>query len=88
MPPEYRGSGAISTKFDVFSLGVTIIKIMAGNTGHSNFYEMSPKQFIELVRETILQILGNIFHVMCVIYVLLISRCMPHLSNFISQSHR
>jgi len=50
MPPEYINSGDISPKFDVFSLGIIIIKIMAGNTGYSRSVEMPPEQFIELVR--------------------------------------
>ncbi|KAM0855049.1 hypothetical protein ACQ4PT_050006 [Festuca glaucescens] len=51
MPPEYRDSGYISKKFDVFSLGVIIIKIMAGNKGYFGCFEMPPKQFVELVTQ-------------------------------------
>ncbi|WVZ97774.1 hypothetical protein U9M48_043287 [Paspalum notatum var. saurae] len=51
MPPEYINSGDISPKFDVFSLGIIIIKIMAGNTGYSRSVEMPPEQFIELVAQ-------------------------------------
>lgn len=53
MPPEYINNGFISEKFDVFSLGVIIIKMMAGNTGHVSCFEMSPKEFIELVRKVL-----------------------------------
>ncbi|XP_066341268.1 cysteine-rich receptor-like protein kinase 44 [Miscanthus floridulus] len=49
MPPEYILDGAISKKFDVFSLGVIMIKIMAGNNGIYHRSTMPPKQFIELV---------------------------------------
>ncbi|XP_066338980.1 receptor like protein kinase S.2-like isoform X2 [Miscanthus floridulus] len=49
MPPEYILDGAISKKFDVFSLGVIMIKIMAGNNGIYDRSTMPPKQFIELV---------------------------------------
>lgn len=51
MPPEYVNSCLISKKFDVFSLGVIIIKILAGNNGYDNCSEMSPEEFIELVTE-------------------------------------
>jgi serine/threonine protein kinase len=35
-PPEFIDSCLISNKFDIYSLGVIIIKIMAGRTGYSN----------------------------------------------------
>ncbi|KAJ1269887.1 hypothetical protein BS78_06G012700 [Paspalum vaginatum] len=49
MPPEYIRDGAISKKFDVFSLGVMIIKMMDGNSGNSRRHQMSSEQFTELV---------------------------------------
>ncbi|KAJ1269960.1 hypothetical protein BS78_06G018400 [Paspalum vaginatum] len=49
MPPEYVKDGDISKKFDVFSLGAIIIKIMDGNNGNSRRHEMTSEQFIELV---------------------------------------
>ncbi|XP_037463247.1 receptor like protein kinase S.2-like isoform X1 [Triticum dicoccoides] len=49
MPPEYRDSGLVSNKFDVFSLGIIIIKTVAGNMGYFRYSEMSPKDFIEFV---------------------------------------
>lgn len=48
-PPEYIDMGMISVKFDIFSLGVIIIKIMAGRTGYFKVSDMSSEQFIELV---------------------------------------
>ena len=55
MPPEYIDIGAISPKFDVFSLGVVIIKIIAGNAGYFHSYEMEPTEVIdELVSFTIM----------------------------------
>ncbi|KAM0825014.1 hypothetical protein ACQ4PT_069840 [Festuca glaucescens] len=51
MPPEYLEGGSISNKFDVFSLGVIIIKMIAGNMGYSRSSRMSAEQFIELVSE-------------------------------------
>ena len=51
MPPEYIDCRLISKKFDMFSFGVIIIKMVAGNTGYFRCSEMSPKEFIKLVRE-------------------------------------
>ncbi|KAJ1261656.1 hypothetical protein BS78_09G047200 [Paspalum vaginatum] len=51
VPPEYIDDGRISEKFDVFSLGVTILEIMAGRTALSRYPEMSQEQFIEFVAE-------------------------------------
>ncbi|CAL5009263.1 unnamed protein product [Urochloa decumbens] len=51
MPPEYINDGVVSNKFDVFSLGVIIIKMLAGNTGYDRHHEMPPERFIEFVTE-------------------------------------
>ncbi|CAL5009280.1 unnamed protein product [Urochloa decumbens] len=51
MPPEYINDGVVSNKFDVFSLGVIIIKMLAGNTGYDRRHEMPPERFIEFVTE-------------------------------------
>ncbi|VAI18405.1 unnamed protein product [Triticum turgidum subsp. durum] len=51
MPPEYINRFHITPKFDVFSLGVTIIKIMAGHQGYSKLADMSSQEFIQLVHE-------------------------------------
>ena len=51
MAPEYISRREVSSKSDVFSLGVMIIQIIAGPNSYSELYEMSPQQFIELVRE-------------------------------------
>ncbi|XBI51757.1 cysteine-rich receptor-like protein kinase 44 [Aegilops tauschii subsp. strangulata] len=76
MPPEYINNGFISEKFDVFSLGVIIIKMMAGNTGHVSCFEMSPKEFIELVsktwKEKMQAVSGYSSHE---IYILQVRRC-------------
>lgn len=53
MPPEYIRERQISNKYDVFSLGRIIIEIMTGHKGFSKLAEMSPQQFIELVRKVI-----------------------------------
>ncbi|XP_051206648.2 uncharacterized protein [Lolium perenne] len=49
IPPEYIHEGLISSKFDIFSLGVLIIKIMTGREGYFRSAEMSPQQFVDLV---------------------------------------
>ncbi|XP_051206702.2 cysteine-rich receptor-like protein kinase 44 [Lolium perenne] len=49
IPPEYRKEGLITIKFDIFSLGVVIIKIMTGREGYFRIDDMSSQQFIELV---------------------------------------
>ncbi|XP_044434211.1 cysteine-rich receptor-like protein kinase 28 isoform X1 [Triticum aestivum] len=51
MPPEYINRGAITTKFDIFSLGVIIVRIVAGHEGYSRCEQMSPQEFIEHVHE-------------------------------------
>lgn len=49
MPPEYINKRKISSKFDVFSLGVIIIQIMAGPQGFSECADVTTEEFIELV---------------------------------------
>ncbi|CAO2203798.1 unnamed protein product [Urochloa humidicola] len=49
MPPEYINGQSISPKFDVFSLGVMIIRMMAGKQGHHDCADTSPKNIIKLV---------------------------------------
>ena len=49
-PLEYVAMGKITKKFDVFSLGVIIIKILTGSDGYSTYSDMSDSQnFIDLV---------------------------------------
>ncbi|KAL6639788.1 hypothetical protein ACP70R_022610 [Stipagrostis hirtigluma subsp. patula] len=50
-PPEYIDRKMISKKFDIFSLGVVMIKIIAGRAGYSKSFEMSPQLFLELVHK-------------------------------------
>ena len=54
MPPEYMKEGFISMKFDVFSLGVIILKIMAGNIGYPRCYNLPHEEFVELVSTKLL----------------------------------
>ncbi|KAM0913777.1 hypothetical protein ACQ4PT_011947 [Festuca glaucescens] len=51
LPPEYIKHGTISNKLDIFSLGVVIIKMMAGRDGHSESDDKSSDEFTKLVRE-------------------------------------
>jgi pyruvate dehydrogenase phosphatase len=51
MPPEYIDKYQITPKFDVFSLGVIIIQIMAGREGYSRCGDMPFQEFVSLVRE-------------------------------------
>ncbi|KAF7013091.1 hypothetical protein CFC21_027214 [Triticum aestivum] len=51
MPPEYLQHRLISKKFDVFSFGAIIIKMVAGNTGSSRRSQMPPMEFIKLASE-------------------------------------
>ncbi|XP_048551254.1 cysteine-rich receptor-like protein kinase 44 [Triticum urartu] len=49
MPPEFIDRRAITPKFDVFSFGVIIIRIVAGYEGYSKCEHMSPHEFLEHV---------------------------------------
>ncbi|CAM0948559.1 unnamed protein product [Alopecurus aequalis] len=49
VPPEYIDASVISIKFDIYSLGVVIIKIMTGTDGYFRSAEMSSQHFVELV---------------------------------------
>jgi serine/threonine protein kinase len=51
MPPEYINRYQITSKFDVFSLGVIIIQVMTGREGYLKCGNMPPQDFIELVRK-------------------------------------
>lgn len=51
MPPEYINRYQITSKFDVFSLGVIIIQVMAGREGYFKCGNMPPQEFIDLVRK-------------------------------------
>lgn len=49
MPPEYIHRKEISQKFDIFSLGVIMIHIIAGHEGNQEHPYMPPQEFIERV---------------------------------------
>lgn len=52
LPPEYIYYNLISNKFDIFSMGVIIMKIMAGRAGYFNSADMSSEEFTNLVQES------------------------------------
>jgi len=52
-PPEYIDRGEISGKFDIFSLGVVIIRIVSGPEGYPKYLDMSSEEFIDQVRNDI-----------------------------------
>ncbi|XP_047082259.1 cysteine-rich receptor-like protein kinase 19 isoform X2 [Lolium rigidum] len=51
MPPEYIDYQEISPKFDIFSLGRTMIQVIAGQEGYEKCADMPHQQFIEHVHE-------------------------------------
>ena len=68
MPPEYINHQYVSSKFDVFSLGVIIIKMLAGKKAYYSPDEMPPEQFIQLVRKIVLHIQQTFVNTMCSMY--------------------
>ncbi|KAE8768358.1 Cysteine-rich receptor-like protein kinase 26 [Hordeum vulgare] len=52
LPPEYIYYNLISNKFDIFSMGVIIMKIMAGRAGYFNSADMSSEEFTNVVQES------------------------------------
>jgi serine/threonine protein kinase len=52
MSPEYIDNRMISEENDMFSLGVIIFHIMAGDTGYNDYRDLCPHGdgFIEIVR--------------------------------------
>ncbi|KAG2565721.1 hypothetical protein PVAP13_7NG135100 [Panicum virgatum] len=49
-PPEYIERGEISEKFDIFSLGVIIIRIVSGLEGYSKYLDMPSDEFMDQVQ--------------------------------------
>ncbi|KAM0828139.1 hypothetical protein ACQ4PT_067744 [Festuca glaucescens] len=50
-PPEYVRHQIISKEFDIFSLGVIIVKIMTGHDGYNRVADMTTRKFVEHVHE-------------------------------------
>ncbi|XP_044352917.1 uncharacterized protein [Triticum aestivum] len=51
-PPEYIKCQIISGEFDIFSLGVIIVKIMTGHQGYNSTVEMMTRKSVTLVQES------------------------------------
>ncbi|KAM3298912.1 hypothetical protein ACQJBY_040415 [Aegilops geniculata] len=51
VPPEYYSHQVVSKKFDIFSLGVVMTKIIAGPRGNSLSAEMDYQDFLDQVHE-------------------------------------
>jgi len=49
MAPEYINRGLITTKSDIFSLGVIIIEIVTGHRDYPDENGVSPQEFMDLV---------------------------------------
>lgn len=62
MPPEYISTRQITPKFDVFSLGVIILQIMAGKQSYIKCADIPPEEFIELVRKNSYIVESIFFH--------------------------
>ena len=70
MPPEYVDNGSVSKKYDVFSLGVIIIKVMDGNMGRTRSAEMDAEQFTEHVRKKKYEERSSLFPIIfCIICI-------------------
>lgn len=52
MAPEYYHKGEISTKSDIYSLGILILEVVTGERNHKARGDISGEQFIETVRKT------------------------------------
>jgi serine/threonine protein kinase len=63
-PPEFIEQNYVSNKFDIFSLGVVMIKIIAGSEGYRKTADMPSQEFIYHVsRVPYIKISGYIFYI-------------------------
>jgi len=55
VPPEFIENKIVSKKFDIFSLGVVMVKIVTGYEGYYNYCvgEMPRDEFIDLVTNAV-----------------------------------
>ncbi|KAJ1273841.1 hypothetical protein BS78_05G016000 [Paspalum vaginatum] len=51
-PPEHIDTGEITEKFDIFSLGVVMIRIVSGLEGYPRCQSMSPYEFVDQVKQS------------------------------------
>ena len=53
VPPEFIENHIVSKKFDIFSLGVVMIKIVTGAEGYHRHLDMPRDEFIDLVTNAV-----------------------------------
>uniref|UniRef100_A0ACD5YPY9 Uncharacterized protein n=1 Tax=Avena sativa TaxID=4498 RepID=A0ACD5YPY9_AVESA len=75
-PPEYIKHQIISREFDIFSLGVIIVKIMTGHEGYNSIVEMTTRKSVKLVHESWRRRLrGTLSHMQLEVYCNQVKRC-------------
>ncbi|KAM0826995.1 hypothetical protein ACQ4PT_068486 [Festuca glaucescens] len=75
-PPEYIKHQILSREFDIFSLGVIIVKIITGHEGYSSTVEMTTQKAVKLVRESWKKRLrGKLSHASLEGYCYQVKRC-------------
>lgn len=69
MAPEYLYRGEISTRSDIYSLGVLIMEIATGQKNSMNDKDMSGRDFVDQARPHIYQLilLDAYFNFVCII---------------------
>ena len=60
MSPEYINKGIVSTKSDIFSLGVIIIEIVTGRRDYPDDTGTPSEKFIEIVRKLYFDFQGRV----------------------------
>ena len=63
MAPEYINRGLITTKSDIFSLGVIIIEIVTGHRDYPDETGISSEEFIKRVRKICFNFHGGGFSI-------------------------
>jgi len=53
VPPEFIENQVVPKKFDIFSLGAVMIKIVTGAEGYDRVGEMPRDEFIDLVTNAV-----------------------------------
>ena len=51
LPPEFVTMQIVSKEFDIYSLGIIILEMMAGILAHSLLHDMISEEFIKFVRK-------------------------------------
>lgn len=75
-PPEYIKHQIISREFDIFSLGVIIVKIMNGHESYNSIVEMPKRKSAKLVHESWRKRLrGTLSHTSLEVYCNQVKRC-------------